>query len=181
MEPQFPAGTPEHEAYRAELKVELAKFAKGEAPYEYEPKRPTLTVDEIALLREVARWRRSHGAKLIYNLTQRGPVGIEKESSEAVTWLPSRIDAYGRSEIGWCEFYDLMPWIWYRVRTVTQAVDVLAAIGFLPPRFSSAYRAGWDASTVWHDADECHIPSDEFKRLFHDPENVSFPASNPTW
>jgi hypothetical protein len=30
-------------------------------------------------------------------------------------------------------------------RTVTEAVDLLVAVGFLPARFSSAYRAGWDA------------------------------------
>ena len=34
IEPPFPKGTPEYAAYEAELKVELAKFAKGEAPYE---------------------------------------------------------------------------------------------------------------------------------------------------
>jgi hypothetical protein len=135
-----------------------------------------LTTDEIALLREIARWRRNHGGKLIYNATQRGPVGIEKENTEAIAWLSSGVDRYGRGEVGWTESNDLMPWRWYRVRTVTQAVDVLAAIGFLPVRFSSAYRAGWHAAEVWYDADECHIPSDEFKRLFHDPLNVSFPA-----
>lgn len=32
--PRFPEGTPEYAAYKAELDVELAKFAKGEPPYE---------------------------------------------------------------------------------------------------------------------------------------------------
>jgi hypothetical protein len=35
LEPRYPAGTPEYEAYKAELTTELAKFAAGEAPYEY--------------------------------------------------------------------------------------------------------------------------------------------------
>lgn len=34
-QPRFPKGTPEYDAYRAELKTELNKFAKGEPPYEY--------------------------------------------------------------------------------------------------------------------------------------------------
>jgi hypothetical protein len=137
----------------------------------------TMNIAEIALMREIVKWRRNHGGKLIYNLAARrgGPVGIEKASSEAITWLPSRVDTYRMTEIGWCEFNDLMPWIWYKVRTVTQAVDVLVAIGFLPSRFSSSYRAGWNASALWHgeirEDDEA-----EFKRLFHDPSNISFPA-----
>ena len=35
-QPRFPEGTPEYDAYRAELAVELAKFAAGEAPYEFD-------------------------------------------------------------------------------------------------------------------------------------------------
>lgn len=33
----------------------------------------------------------------------------------------------------------------YWVASVVEAVDVLAALGIVPPRFSSAYRAGWVA------------------------------------
>lgn len=33
--PRYPAGTPEHAAYLAELRVELAKFSTGEDPYPY--------------------------------------------------------------------------------------------------------------------------------------------------
>lgn len=38
--PRFPEGTPEYDAYRAELRVELSKFAKGEKPYPYPPTIP---------------------------------------------------------------------------------------------------------------------------------------------
>jgi hypothetical protein len=34
-EPIYPVGTPEYEAYAADLRTELAKFAKGEEPYPY--------------------------------------------------------------------------------------------------------------------------------------------------
>jgi hypothetical protein len=33
--PRYPAGTPEHTAYAAELRTELNKFAAGEEPYSY--------------------------------------------------------------------------------------------------------------------------------------------------
>ncbi len=42
--PQYPEGTPEYDAYVAELKPELAKFVKGEPPYEYGP------IDRTAIL-----------------------------------------------------------------------------------------------------------------------------------
>lgn len=35
MEPIYPEGTPEYEAYRAELRTELTKWARGDHPYEY--------------------------------------------------------------------------------------------------------------------------------------------------
>jgi hypothetical protein len=39
--PKYPAGTPEHEAYAAELRTELDKWVAGDAPY-------LLTIDEAA-------------------------------------------------------------------------------------------------------------------------------------
>lgn len=35
MEPTYPQGTPEYDAYAAELRTELGKFARGEDPYQY--------------------------------------------------------------------------------------------------------------------------------------------------
>lgn len=37
--PKYPEGTPEYEAYRKDLAVELARFAAGEPPYQFS--RPT--------------------------------------------------------------------------------------------------------------------------------------------
>ena len=34
----------------------------------------------------------------------------------------------------------------YWVASITEAVDVLVALGIAPARFSTAYRAGWDAA-----------------------------------
>lgn len=33
----------------------------------------------------------------------------------------------------------------YWVEDIPEAIDVLCALGILPPRFSTAYRSGWDA------------------------------------
>jgi hypothetical protein len=38
------------------------------------------------------------------------------------------------------------------VTTITEAINVLVALGYLPPRFSSAYRSGWNASNSVIDA-----------------------------
>lgn len=35
IQPEFPQGTPEYDAYAKALRAELAKFSKGEAPYEF--------------------------------------------------------------------------------------------------------------------------------------------------
>jgi hypothetical protein len=35
-QPRYPQGTPEYDAYLAELRVELAKFAAHEAPYDHD-------------------------------------------------------------------------------------------------------------------------------------------------
>lgn len=43
IEPKYPKGTPEYDAYAAELAVELAKFAAGEAPYTYPTSTPEMT------------------------------------------------------------------------------------------------------------------------------------------
>jgi hypothetical protein len=54
MTPKFPPGTPEYEAYRTELRMELGKFAKGKPPYPYPvtestriPERGSMTIDIV--------------------------------------------------------------------------------------------------------------------------------------
>lgn len=49
LTPEFPAGTPEYEAYAAELRTELDKWVAGEAPYDAQPA-PSLA-DDVAELR----------------------------------------------------------------------------------------------------------------------------------
>ena len=127
---------------------------------------PRITTAEIALMREIIAWRKTHG-------WQRGAwegAWIEMATGRMVAADPNA------SEVGVSAgCYD--SYRWHRVESVTQAVDLLTAFGYLPARFSSSYRAGWHAATIWETATPDHgLRYEEFKRLFHDPENISFPA-----
>lgn len=133
---------------------------------------------DVHLLREIARWRRNHGVNYFqwrpgvgfgvftewyrYVDGKRRTVSFEPGSMSSRPRLVATVDYHGRE-------LQRLP-----VTTVTEAVDVLVALGLLPARFSSAYRSGWDAATVW---EKCEGDEAVFKRLFHDPENISFPAT----
>lgn len=136
-----------------------------------------MTVDEVALLREIVRWRR--GRKAEY---EHAWGSLRMPDGRSITWNTYSALHWPRTgEIGVCADRRRRPLSWHEVHSVTEAVDVIVALGYLPPRFSSAYRAGWEASRVWHDPDECHVPTPEFKRMFHDPDNIAFPAVESAW
>lgn len=134
-----------------------------------------MTLDEMAVLRELARWRRSkghdyvvgHGLTPTYRLADGG----------AICWLGPKSQATCM-KIGVTKDYGRIMLVWHRVESVAQALDMLVVLGYLPARFSTAYRAGWEAATVWR-LDNSNGPT--FKRLFHDPENISFPAWEAPW
>jgi hypothetical protein len=123
-----------------------------------------MSTGEIALVREIVRWRRNHGSTSTGTPPRRGwragPGGSVSLTEDG--------------DIGITADYHGGPYEWYRARSLTEGVDLLVALGYLPARFSSAYEAGWRTAEKWlmPDADE----ADEFRRLFHDPENVSFPV-----
>lgn len=129
-----------------------------------------MTTDEIALMREIVRWRKNHDIDFVRRAVYGGPY-----------WKDCRT---GREV--WFQVNQSRPLSIYSGRhasavlagSVAQAVDALVAYGYLPQRFSSAYRAGWHAAQVWeqHPATARRGWEDEFARLFHDPLNVSFPA-----
>lgn len=141
-----------------------------------------MTTDEIALYRDVVRWCKAHdvffqqhnGRWMEHTEYQpiRGPkVGrsVEIWHRDGVTWELG-IDAHGGSRTA-------QP-VWHKVTSVADAVDLLVHHKLLPPRFHSAYRAGWYACKVWeqHPATAPRGHNEEFERLFHAPENISFPA-----
>lgn len=102
----------------------------------------------VHLLREIAKWRRANGVDywrargILGRFTQWSEIGRDGKQVS--------ID-FERGDEGWCAAMTIG-----RKRelgglkiddnwTLVQAVDVIVAVGYLPPRFSSAYRAGWEA------------------------------------
>jgi hypothetical protein len=156
-----------------------------------------MTNDEIALLREIARWRRNHKVDFFQWRPGRGfgvmtewklwvddneaswsGRGIRGQRQINVTYEPDRsgADEPRPRVLVTKNYYDGEELRALLTTTIAETVDVLAALGFLPPRFSSAYRAGWYASAVWHTME---YPGSETQRLFGDPDNISFPALDP--
>jgi hypothetical protein len=81
-------------------------------------------------------------------------VSFEPESDiGGAARLLATVDYYGSKEL------QRLP-----VTTVTEAVDVLVALGFLPARFSSAYRSGWDKANGFALARAAHrwIPPTDY-------------------
>ena len=99
--------------------------------------KPRMTVHEIALMREIVKWRRANG--WIY-LHPAAP-WVESESGRAVSLTED-------DDVGITDDYHRAQYEWYRAHSVTEAVDLLAALGYLPARFSSAWWAGWNAAAM---------------------------------
>lgn len=100
-----------------------------------------MTPAERALLRELFRWARKSG---IVNVGWRGaPVWRYRWNTKGTYAVSHQRGLRGVAvAIGG-------PHVDYRCETITQAVDILAALDVIPSRYSSAYRAGWYAG---HDA-----------------------------
>lgn len=146
------------------------------------PTATRMSVDEIALMREIVRWRR--GRTLAKPYSSRADYFRHRWHTIGGDWadVAYEIPAVDDYSDAYAVLYYLRgrysSYAKIEVRTVTQAVDVLVALGYLPLRFSSGYRAGWHASHVWHGsgfADDA-ATAFEFARLFHDIDNISFPA-----
>lgn len=131
-----------------------------------------MTAEEFALLCELARWLRNSGA-------QRGPYGAMVRLGDGRTIAWETVGALHWPRAGEVGVHPdrHRPLSWCEVENVTQGVDVLVALGYLPMRFSSAYRAGWDASAAWHG----EVDDATFARMFHDPEHIAFPAVGAAW
>jgi hypothetical protein len=104
-----------------------------------------MTVAEIAVMREIVKWRKAEGVDF---WRSRAPLGewaewhIRRDGKRLAVIVEhpktSPVLGWGRDEY-W------VPITWEPgINTFTQAVDVIVALGFLPARFSSAYRAGWE-------------------------------------
>jgi hypothetical protein len=132
-----------------------------------------MSTDEIALVREIVWWRRNHGIDFVRRINPYGAPYWKDYRTGREVWYQAR----EQNPVSVVADRDAWPVVIHE-GSVAQTVDVLVAYGYLPARFSSAYRAGWHAAQVWeqHPATARRGWEDEFKRLFHDPLNVSFPT-----
>lgn len=117
----------------------------------------TLRPEEIGLLKEVARWRRANGVTYFQWRPGKGFgvmtewklwIGTGRERKVAnVTYEPAR-DWHGARLAGTTDYYGSVDFKELPANTVVEAIDMLVVLGYLPVRFSSAYRAGWNAAAA---------------------------------
>jgi hypothetical protein len=131
-----------------------------------------MSTEEISLMREIVRWRKNHGIDFVRRINPYGDPYWKDYATGREVWFYRNESGMALSGLGDFSTADIP------ATSFTQAVDLLVAYGYLPQRFSSAYRAGWHASRVWEVGSDEFGTSDEFKRLFHDPLNVSFPVGS---
>jgi hypothetical protein len=100
---------------------------------------PALTApldDDRYLLARLNWWRRKTGTTFSYGAydwkSRDGRVAVNWEEGEITVF---RADGRGQFPT-WGDRY--------RVESVRQAVDLLVALGVLPPEFATAYTAGWN-------------------------------------
>ena len=98
-----------------------------------------MTVAEIALMREIVRWRKNHDIDFVRRAVYGAPYWKDYRTGREV-WF-QRNQEHPMSLVA-----DRAAWpATAPADSLAQAVDLLVAYGYLPQRFSSAYRAGWDA------------------------------------
>jgi hypothetical protein len=106
-----------------------------------------LATDEIALMREIIKWRKANGVRFFqwrpgvafgaFTEWERWSRGIRiRMAYEHACGGLIIVDTYGPGGGHEARF---------QPTSVIQAADLLVAYGYLPARFSSAYRAGWEA------------------------------------
>jgi hypothetical protein len=117
-----------------------------------------VTPAERALLRELVRWARTEGGmdygSPVFMWTRR--IGVPDEQWWGVTFYAREWEAGETARLDIWRWPDNTQGYW--VRSVAEAVDVLVALGIAPARFSTAYRAGWDAMGRY--AVQAHYGSD---------------------
>jgi hypothetical protein len=133
-----------------------------------------MTTDEIALMREIVRWRKNHDIDFVRRAVYGAPYWKDYRTGREVWFEAKQVRPLGIVE-GRKAWPQAIP-----ADSLAQAVDLLVAYGYLPQRFSSAYRAGWHAAQVWeqHPATARRGWEAEFARLFRDPLNISFPVGD---
>lgn len=130
-----------------------------------------MTPQDIALLREIVKWRRENGYELV---NRHGARYYRTPGGQTLSWEPYDDISFPRHSIsigiGWGDHptrLSIHRVMWHPVRTLQEAVDLAVAFGRLPARFSSAYRAGWE--TGREDIEHPVAAGDEFRAIVPAP------------
>lgn len=110
-----------------------------------------MTAAERSLLLALFRWARSTGVRLDGALRWTSPPphrwGVDFWPSSFEPNSPVRLSVW-RTGFSSKDYW---------VASIAEAVDVLVALGIAPARFSTVYRAGWDASNSVIGVPNAHI------------------------
>ncbi len=101
FQPKYPEGTPEYAARAAEMKTELGKFARGDAPYEYE-KDPLMRHETVTVVMSA-----TDATALGYNRAPSGPYVVVREVGGAVMLWCSNGEAQGLCVVGAAGRHDI--------------------------------------------------------------------------
>ena len=100
--------------------------------------RRRMTANEMAVLREIVKWRRATGGEYLPMWSR-----YRLADGRSFAWLS--LDSYATCmKVGVSSDITRVSYTWHRIASVQQGIDLLVALGYLPARFSTAYRAGWD-------------------------------------
>ena len=100
---------------------------------------PKLTISDIALMRQIIAWRKANGVDFVKREVYGAPYWARFGGAQVV--FAQREEEM----LGVSPGRKHLTFTWFAVSSFSQAVDVLVAFGYLPARFSTAYRDGWSA------------------------------------
>lgn len=109
--------------------------------------RPTLSASDVALMRQLIAWRKANDIEFVKRRIYGAPYWVDAFGRTGPKRREVVYDRKQENTLGL--FDDDAGFTWLAPVSLTQAVDVLVAYGYLPARFSSAYRAGWDSCDAW--------------------------------
>jgi hypothetical protein len=111
-----------------------------------------MTVAEIGVMREIVKWRKTEGVTLWRSRSLGHFIdwSVRRDGVKACVTVETP-STWPR--LGWTHRGETIYDAWLELRNFTEGVDLLVALGFLPARFSSSYRAGWDARADATDSD----------------------------
>lgn len=111
-----------------------------------ETERRGIPATDVALMRQLIAWRKVNDIEFVKRRIFGAPYWVD---SFGTTGPKRRQVAYDRKLETPMGVFDYdAGFTWLAPASLTQAVDLLVAFGYLPARFSSAYRAGWDAGQL---------------------------------